>query len=233
MSSRPFLVKICGLSTPETLETSIAAGADMIGLVHFARSPRHVDLARMAELATAARGGTRVVVLTVDPDDAMLEAIARAASPDFVQLHGRETPDRVAEIRRRHGIPTIKALGVATSADVDAARPYADAADLVLFDAKPPKDATRPGGLGTAFDWALLGRASMPFLLSGGLAPNNVRDAVTLVRPMGVDVSSGVESAPGVKDPALIRDFVATARSAAAEAGLAGPDEEHPGKASR
>lgn len=221
-----FLIKICGLSTPDTLDAVVSAGADMIGLVHFSRSPRHVELDRIGALADAARGRAKIVVLTVDPDDATLEALMGTARPDYLQLHGRESPARTAEIGQRFSVPTIKALGVSSPQDVAAAGAYASAADLLLFDAKPPKDATRPGGLGATFDWSLLSAATMPFLLSGGLAPTNVGDAVRMVRPAGVDVSSGVETAPGIKDPALVRRFVEEARAAARDARLDRAREE-------
>ena len=206
------LVKICGLSTAESLDWALEAGADLVGLVHFARSPRHVDLDRARDLAARARGRARVVVLAVDPDDALVEAIAATIAPDFLQLHGKESPERVAAVRRR--LPVIKALGIGSSDDVAAAAGSAGAADLLLYDAKPPKDATRPGGLGVTFDWSLLAGVPTPFLLSGGLDPTNVDDAVRRVHPSGVDVSSGVESAPGQKNEARIRAFVAAARAA-------------------
>lgn len=207
------LVKICGLSTAESLDWALEAGADLVGLVHFARSPRHVDLDRARDLAARARGRARVVVLAVDPDDALVEAIAATIAPDFLQLHGKESPERVAAVRRR--LPVIKALGIASAADVATVAAYDGLADLMLFDAKPPKDASRPGGLGVTFDWSLLDRVptTTPFLLSGGLHPTNVGEAVARVRPYGVDVSSGVESAPGVKDRSRIVDFVVNARA--------------------
>ncbi|WP_237154376.1 phosphoribosylanthranilate isomerase [Oryzibacter oryziterrae] len=215
MTHASLLTKICGLSTPETLIAALDAGADMIGLVQFPPSPRHVDLGKAAELAALARGRASVVVLTVNPDDALIDAILKAVSPDFIQLHGKETVDRVAEVRRR--IPVIKALGIATAEDVAAARAYDGAADYLLLDAKPPKDATRPGGLGQAFDWSLLDsfKVGTSVLLSGGLHPTNVAEAISRVRPEGVDVSSGVESAPGVKDKAKIEAFLINARAAA------------------
>jgi phosphoribosylanthranilate isomerase len=212
----PFLVKICGLRTPESLEWALGAGADLVGFVQFPRSPRHVDLQAAARLAALARGRAKTVVLAVDPDDAAVDAILAAVAPDFIQLHGRESPARVAEVRRR--VPVIKALGIAGAADVTAVRAYDGVADHLLYDAKPPRDATRPGGLGQAFDWSLLDGFDVgtPVLLSGGLHPTNVGEAVVRVRPSGVDVSSGVESAPGVKDRALIEAFVEAARAAAA-----------------
>lgn len=215
--SEPFLVKICGLRSPDAVDWSVAAGADLLGFVHFAPSPRHLDVAALADLVAHARGRARTVLLTVDADDALLDALVGASSPDMLQLHGHETPDRVAELRRRYGRPVAKALGIGTAEDVVRARAFDGVADLLLFDAKPPKDATRPGGLGAVFDWSLLDGTGIaaPFLLSGGLGPTNVFDAVGRVRPPGVDVSSGVENAPGIKDEQKIRSFVAAARAAA------------------
>jgi phosphoribosylanthranilate isomerase len=209
-----FLVKICGLSTPDSLEWAIAAGADLVGFVHFAKSPRHVAVETAAALARQAEGRAKTVLLTVDASDDLLASLVAAMAPDFLQLHGRESPERVAEVRARHGRPVIKALGIGSADDVAAARAFAGAADLLLYDAKPPKDASRPGGLGVAFDWSLLTGAPTPFLLSGGLDPTNVGEAVRQVRPAGVDVSSGVESAPGVKDEGRIGAFVTAAREA-------------------
>ncbi|WP_288200174.1 phosphoribosylanthranilate isomerase [uncultured Pleomorphomonas sp.] len=212
-----FLVKICGLSTPESLEWALSAGADLVGFVHFQKSPRHLPVAAATALARQVAGRAKTVVLTVDAADDLLDQLVAGIAPDFVQLHGRESPQRVAEVRKRAGRPVIKALGIGSAEDVAAARAYAGVADLLLYDAKPPKDASRPGGLGVAFDWSLLEGAPTPFLLSGGLDPTNVHDAVRQVRPFGVDVSSGVESAPGQKDEARIRAFVAAARAASEE----------------
>lgn len=213
----PFLVKICGLSTPESLEWAISASADLVGFVHFARSPRHLSVEAAAALVRLTAGRAKTVVLTVDADDALLDHVVATIRPDFLQLHGREAPGRVAEVRQRWGLPVIKALGIGTAEDVGAARAHVGPADLLLYDAKPPKEANRPGGLGVTFDWSLLNGAPSPFLLSGGLDPTNVGDAVRRVRPAGVDVSSGVESAPGQKDEARIRAFVKAARMASEE----------------
>ncbi|WP_370678175.1 phosphoribosylanthranilate isomerase [Pleomorphomonas sp. PLEO] len=213
----PFLIKICGLSTPESLEWALSAGADLVGFVHFEKSPRHLSVESAAALARRVDGRAKTVVLTVNADDDLLGHLVATIAPDFVQLHGRESPERVAEVRKRFGRPVIKALGIGAAEDVAAALAYADVADLLLYDAKPPKDASRPGGLGVTFDWSLLEGAPTPFLLSGGLDPTNVGDAVGRVRPPGVDVSSGVESAPGQKDEARIRAFVAAARAASEE----------------
>jgi phosphoribosylanthranilate isomerase (EC 5.3.1.24) len=158
----PFLVKICGLSTPESLEWALAAGADLVGFVHFPRSPRHLSVKAAAELARRVDGRAKTVVLTVNADDALLDHLVATIGPDFVQLHGQESPERVADVRRRVGLPVIKALGIGTTEDVAAARPFAGVADLLLYDAKPPKDASRPGGLGVTFDWSLLESAPSP-----------------------------------------------------------------------
>ncbi|MEM7695772.1 MAG: phosphoribosylanthranilate isomerase [Pseudomonadota bacterium] len=201
-------VKICGITTPDLALSAAKAGADMIGLVHFAPSPRHLPLEAMALISEATPEGITRVALTVDADDATLAAIVEAA-PDIIQLHGRETPDRARAIADRHGIAVLKAIGVAGAADV--ARAGAYGCDI-LFDAKPPKDATRPGGLGTAFDWSLLPQDGN-FMLSGGLTPTTVAAAVTATRPNAVDVSSGVET-DGAKDPAKMAAFVRAVRTA-------------------
>lgn len=217
-----FEVKICGLSTAPTLDAALAAGADMVGLVFFAKSPRHVDLDTAAALAARARSGAQtgmaqIVALTVDADDATLDAIAATVQPDVLQLHGRETPARVAALRARTGRAVWKAMGIAGPEDLAALAAYDGIADRLLLDAKAPKDAALPGGNGVPFDWRLLAGLdlSTPFMLSGGLTPQNVAQALRLTGAPAVDVSSGVESAPGVKDPALISAFVHAARSAA------------------
>jgi len=205
------LVKICGITRPDLAAAAVDAGADMIGLVHFSPSPRHLDPAAARDVADAARGSALLVALVVDADDATLDTLVATVRPDALQLHGGETPERVAEVARRFGLPVAKALGVATADDLARARDY-DC--LLLLDAKPPQDATRPGGLGRAFDWSLLDRLApaRPFLLSGGLTADTVQKAVREVRPYGVDVSSGVET-EGVKDPSKMAAFVAAARS--------------------
>ena len=207
-------VKICGLKTPAALEAALAGGADYVGLVFFPPSPRNVTPETAAALAAKARGRARIVALTVDPDDALLDAIVAAAAPDLVQLHGDETPERVAEIRGRWGRRIIKAVPVETAGDVQEARRYQAVADLVLFDARAPATSTRPGGNGAPFDWrSLLGlEDGLPFVLSGGLTPDNVADAIRLTGAAVVDVSSGVESRPGEKDPDLIRRFLRAAK---------------------
>lgn len=214
----PFLIKICGLSTPATLEAALGAGADMIGLNFHPKSPRYVTLERAKQLAEIARGKTAIVALVVDWSEQQAAELAAALNPDWLQFHGRETPEQTAALRRAVKRPVLKALGIATAEDVKAVAAYRDAADLILLDAKPPKDAAFPGGHGRPFDWDLLASLdpSQRFMLSGGLDPANVADAIRVIRPAGVDVSSGVESAPGIKDPARIADFIAAARKAAA-----------------
>jgi phosphoribosylanthranilate isomerase len=209
-------VKICGLSTALTLDAALAAGADMVGFVFFSKSPRHIDWATARTLGRQAQGHAKIVALSVDADDDTLKRIVDALSPDLLQLHGSETPARVKEIGELFVRPTMKAIGVATREDLAAAKAYEGVADILLIDAKPPKDAVLPGGNGRPFDWSLTRdfHAPVPWLLSGGLEPDNVAAAVALSGARGVDVSSGVESAPGVKDPAKIRAFVAAARRA-------------------
>jgi phosphoribosylanthranilate isomerase len=210
-------VKICGLSTRDTLEVALEAGADMVGFVFFPASPRHVSFDRARALGDQVQGRAAKVALSVDADDALLAAIVEALRPDILQLHGKETPERVRAIKREFGLPVMKAVAVATSADLAALPGFAAVADRILFDAKPPKAATRPGGLGAPFDWALLENLDLelPFMVSGGLDVSNVARALRITRATGVDVSSGVESTLGIKDPELIRDFIRAARLAA------------------
>lgn len=206
-------VKICGLRQPDDVAAAVQAGARYIGFVFFAKSPRYVTAAEAAELAADVPLGIARVGLFVDPDDALLDDVLAVAALDMIQLHGHETPARVAEIKARSGLPVMKAVGVAEPSDLDALWDYGLVADMLLIDAKPPRGADLPGGNGLAFDWRLLaGRQILkPWLLAGGLTPDNVGQALRLTRAPGVDVSSGVESAPGVKDPALIRAFIARA----------------------
>lgn len=207
-------VKICGLSRPADVQAALRAGADYLGFVFFPRSPRAVDPAQAAALAGAVPAGCAKVGLFVDPDDALLDAVLAQVPLDIVQLHGREDAARVAEIRARTGLPVMKAVGVAEPGDLAALWDYGLVADLLLVDAKPPRDAVLPGGNGLAFDWRLLAgrRVLKPWFLAGGLTPANVAEAVRLTGAPGVDVSSGVESAPGVKDAALISAFVSAVR---------------------
>jgi phosphoribosylanthranilate isomerase len=210
------VVKICGLSTAATLDAALDAGADMVGFVFFPKSPRHIDWATARTLGRQVEGRAKIVTLSVDADDDTLERIIEALSPDLMQLHGSETPERVKRIGELFARPTMKAIGVAAHADLAAAEAYEGVADLLLIDAKPPKDAVLPGGNGRPFDWRLTQdfHVARPWLLSGGLDPDTVAAAIALSGARGVDVSSGVESAPGVKDPAKIRAFVAAARRA-------------------
>ena len=210
------VVKICGLSTAATLDAALNSGADMVGFVFFSKSPRHIDWATARALGRQARGRATIVALSVDADDDTLKRIVDALSPDLMQLHGSETPARVKEIGELCARPTMKAIGVATRGDLAAAQAYEGVADHLLIDAKPPKGAALPGGNGRPFDWSLTRefRPSVPWLLSGGLDPDAVEAAIALSQAGGVDVSSGVESAPGLKDPAKIRAFVAAARRA-------------------
>ena len=219
-----FLVKICGLSTPQTLAAALDAGADMIGLNFHPKSPRFVTGERAAELASMARGRTQVIALIVDWKPEQAVELAKGLRPDWLQLHGRETPEQLRALKQATGLPLIKALGIAGPEDLAAIAPYREVADLILLDAKPPKDAAYPGGHGKPFDWGLLANLDpgLRFRLSGGLAPANVAEAVRKVAPAGVDVSSGVESAPGVKDVGAIRDFIAAARLAAQDLKKAG-----------
>ncbi|KRE11277.1 N-(5'-phosphoribosyl)anthranilate isomerase [Bosea sp. Root381] len=219
-SGPSLMIKICGLSTPETVAAALDAGADMIGLNFHPRSPRFVTLERATELAAMARGRTAIVALLVDPSQEQAAELAERLKPDWLQLHGRETPEQIRSLKAATGLPVIKALGIAAAHDLAAVADYSEAADRILLDAKPPKDAAYPGGHGKAFDWSLLAALdpALGFMLSGGLDPANVGQAIAATRPWGVDVSSGVESAPGVKDIGKIRDFVAAARAAAAAA---------------
>jgi phosphoribosylanthranilate isomerase len=212
--TQSMIVKICGLSSPDTLAAAIEAGADMAGFVFFEKSPRHIDLETARTLGLLAQARISKVALTVDADDAALDEIVDALAPDYLQLHGKETPARVARVKARFGLPVIKAAGVATAADVEAAQLYEDVADVVLFDAKPAPDAAVPGGAGVAFDWTLLrGVAAKQWMLSGGLDPDNFAEAIRLTGARAVDVSSGVERERGVKDVELIKAFISVVRS--------------------
>ena len=208
--------KICGIKTRDALDAAIGGGAQYVGLVFFAPSPRNVNIPTAAELARQARGRAKVVALVVDADDAALAEIAEKVKPDFFQLHGKETAERVAAIKTRFDIPLIKAIAVETAHDAEVARAYVGIADLILFDAKSPKGSVLPGGNGLAFDWHALADVSqdMHFMLSGGLRPETVAEAIRLTGAKAVDVSSGVESAPGVKDAQLIRSFLHAVKTA-------------------
>jgi phosphoribosylanthranilate isomerase len=211
----PLLVKICGLSTRETLDAALDAGADMVGFVFFPPSPRHISLETARELGKRAGRRALKVALTVDADDATLGNIVEALRPDVLQLHGKETVARLRDIKQAFGLPVMKAMAVETAADLAVLPGYAAVADRILFDARPPEGATRPGGLGAAFDWHVLENLDLklPFMVSGGLHADNVADAIRVTRAGGVDVSSGVERAPGIKDIEMIRAFIRAARA--------------------
>jgi len=213
----PVLIKICGLQTLEALDVSLHAGADMVGFVFFPPSPRHLDFAAARLLGARVKGRALKVALSVDADDALLAAGIEALAPDILQLHGRETPKRVLAVKSRFRLPVMKAIAVETRDDLACVPDYAEVADRLIFDAHAPRDATRPGGLGKPFEWRLLRNLDprVPFMLSGGLDPDNVAEAIAITRAGGVDVSSGVERAPGDKDPDRIRAFVRAARGAA------------------
>jgi phosphoribosylanthranilate isomerase len=208
-------IKICGISTEDTLDAALDAGADVVGFVSFSESPRHVEPDRLAALAAKVGGRARIALLTVDADDALLTALTAIAAPHILQFHGSETPERVAELKERYGREVWKAVAISEVSDLARAEPYWTVADRVLFDAKPPKGSVLPGGNGVAFDWGLLAGLDpkRPFVLSGGLNPGNVVEALRATHAPVLDVSSGVESAPGVKDPERIAAFITAARS--------------------
>ena len=209
------LVKICGLSTADTVDVALEHGADLVGFVFFPPSPRNVGFDDARALGARAGGRAGKVALSVDADDTLLASIIEALEPDLLQLHGHETPQRVAAVRKTFGLPVMKVLPIESMADLLPVGSYTGVADRLLFDARPPREATRPGGLGKPFDWHLLEDLdlSIPYLLSGGLNPDNVADALRIPRAPGVDVVSGVESAPGVKDFDRIRAFIRAARA--------------------
>jgi phosphoribosylanthranilate isomerase len=213
------IVKICGLSTPQALDAALEAGADMVGFVFFPPSPRHLQFDAARALGQRVRGRAQKVALTVDADEAFLQSVVEALHPDILQLHGSESAAQIAAIRRKFGLPVMKAVPIAIKDDLAHIGAYAGVVDRLLFDACPPRDATRPGGLGNTFDWHLLKnvRPGVPFMLSGGLDATNIGEALRITRATGIDVSSGVERAPGVKDVDKIIAFVRAARSAAAQ----------------
>jgi phosphoribosylanthranilate isomerase len=227
LGAMSLIVKICGLSTPETLDVAVDAGADMVGFVSFPPSPRHLGLDTARALGKHVRRRAVKVALTVDADDATLADIVEALQPDILQLHGRETVARLRDIKQKFGLQVMKALAVETAADLASLPLYAAAADRILFDARAPKEATRPGGLGAVFDWHVLENLDLklPFMVSGGLNAGNVAEAVRVTRAGGVDVSSGVERAPGIKDPEMIRGFIRAARMIDKSAALAAAGE--------
>ena len=210
------IVKICGLKSAEAVDVALDSGADMIGFVFFPPSPRNVAFDTARALSERVRGRALKVALSVDATDALLRQIIESLAPDLLQLHGRESPDRVSAVRRRFGLPVMKALPIAEEADLAAIAAYEHQADRLIFDARAPREASRPGGLGRRFDWHLLRNiaTAAPFMLSGGLDVDNVAEALRITRAPGVDVSSGIERALGEKDPDRIRAFVAAARRA-------------------
>jgi len=210
------LSKICGLSTPETVAAALDGRAAFVGFMFFPKSPRNLTVDAAARLAPPARGRAKVVAVTVDPTDAQLDEIARVLKPDLIQLHGKETPNRTRDVAQRTGAGVIKALSISTAEDIAAAAAYDGLVDHLMFDAKPPKDADRPGGLGARFDWSLMAgrRFERPWFLAGGLDPWNVGEALRLSGAPALDVSSGVERGPGLKDPALITAFLDAVRRA-------------------
>jgi len=214
----PIDVKICGLSTPETLQAAVDAGASHVGFMFFERSPRNVTIAQAASLRALLPASVQAVAVLVNAADALVDDVAGTVRPDMLQLHGGETPERVAEIKKRSGLPIMKVISVADAADVATADIYEKVADLLLFDAKPPKSMANalPGGNALSFDWSLMANVShkLPWMLSGGLTPDNVADAIRQTEATMVDVSSGVEDAPGKKNLALIRAFIDAAKSA-------------------
>jgi phosphoribosylanthranilate isomerase len=207
-------VKICGITTPDAIDAAVTAGAVYGGLVFHPKSPRYVTLEQGRVLADRMRGRLKIVALITDMEDAGIEALVTAVRPDFLQLHGGESARRTAYIRGKFGVPVIKALAVAEAPDLAAAAEYEHTADMLMFDARPPKGAQRPGGHGAAFDWKILGGRTFtkPWFLAGGLDPDNVARAIELSGAKQVDVSSGVESAPGVKDSARIAAFINAAK---------------------
>lgn len=214
----PVKVKICGVRTPAIIETAAEEGADYVGLVFFPKSPRHVELEEARVLAAIARGKIGTVAVMVDPDDALIDGVAARVGPDLLQLHGNEAPERVAAIKARTGLPVMKAIAVADAADARHATAYAGVADYILFDAKAAPEAALPGGNGVPFNWRALAGLEPPFALSGGLNADNVGEAIRLTSASLVDVSSGVETAPGEKDANLVTSFIRAAKAAAPQA---------------
>jgi phosphoribosylanthranilate isomerase len=211
-------IKICGLKTEAAVDAALAGGATHIGFIFFDKSPRHIGLDAAARLRERAKGKALAVAVTVDADDAALDAIVAAMSPDMVQLHGKETPARAAEVKKRLGLPVMKAFSISDAGDLERTASYRGIADRFLFDARPPKGSDLPGGNGVSFDWRLLAALDpgVEYMLSGGLNAGNIADALRLASPPGIDISSGVESVPGVKDPALIAKFFEAVKTARA-----------------
>ncbi|ESY46441.1 phosphoribosylanthranilate isomerase [Mesorhizobium sp. RSR380A] len=209
-------IKICGLKTDDATTAALAGGASHVGFIFFARSPRYVEPAAAGRLRQAAIGKALAVAVTVDADDAFLDEIVEKMRPDMLQLHGTETPERVAEVKARYGLPVMKVFSVSEAGDLERLQPFIGVADRFMFDAKPPKGSQLPGGNGVAFDWRILAGldAGLDYMLSGGLNAANIGDALRSANPPAIDISSGVESGPGVKDPALIEQFFRAVRAA-------------------
>ena len=209
-------IKICGLKTDAALAAALAGGATHVGFIFFPKSPRNIAPPEAGRLRNLVGGKTKAVAVTVDADNAFLDTIVAEMRPDMLQLHGSETPERLAELKARYGLPVMKAISVREAADLAAIAPYIGVADRFLFDAKPPKGSELPGGNGVSFDWTILARldADLDYMLSGGLNAANIGEAIRLANPPGLDISSGVESAPGVKDTALIEQFFKAVRAA-------------------
>jgi phosphoribosylanthranilate isomerase len=209
-------IKICGLKTDATLAAALAGGATHVGFIFFPKSPRNIAPSEAGRLRKAAEGKAKAVAVTVDADNAFLDEIVAEMQPNLLQLHGGETPERLAELKARYGLPVMKAIPVREQADLAAIAPYRGVADRLLFDAKPPRGSELPGGNGVSFDWTILARldADLDYMLSGGLNAANIGEAMRLANPPGLDISSGVESAPGVKDTALIEQFFKAVRAA-------------------
>lgn len=212
--TRNIAIKMCGLTRPQDVIAAADAGAQYVGFVFFRHSPRHVDIPAIAALAEATPAGITKVALTVDAGDTELDALTAAAPLDMLQLHGNETAARVAEIRARYGLPVMKAIGIGEGSDLALVDVYAGVADQILLDAKPPRGSALPGGNALAFDWTLLGgrRWLLPWMLAGGLTPENVAEGIAQTGAQQLDVSSGIESAPGIKDAGLMRAFAKAAR---------------------
>ena len=211
----PIRVKLCGLTLASDIDVAASAGAAYIGFNFFPKSPRYVDLQQAADLAARVPAGICKVALTVNGDDALLDALTAAVPVDMLQLHGSEPPERVSEIKSRYGLPVMKVIGVADAGDLEALDIYARVADQIMVDAKPPKNAVLPGGNGLAFEWRLIAgrRWPVPWMLAGGLTAQNVAEAIRMTGANQVDVASGIESAPGIKDPAKIRAFLSAAHA--------------------
>jgi len=211
----PLDIKICGLSTPETVAAALDAGATHIGFIFFAKSPRNVTPELAGQLRQPAQGRAKAVAVTVDADDSFLDDIVAEMQPDTLQLHGHESPERVAEVKARYKLPVMKAFSISTAADLEKIKAHVGIADHFLFDAKPPKGSDLPGGNGVSFDWTLLQNLdpTIDYMLSGGLNAQNIGEALRLANPPGIDISSGVESAPGVKDVNTIASFLEAVRA--------------------